>query len=1067
MGRPVTGLEGFKRFPGSRDHMDVAESLQAVTKKPGYEEWDYDECMAENDGKIQTQKGHYKSVDSGGAKVVIVPDKKFKRVEFNSVQSVNKKIKLGQVADEGGNVDTRMRAIADSFVPDFGGTFLQGDAVGAVLAASDGDPATSPPTSARAKGAGSSGSTLGARLAPQQADDGGPPAIAGGGPSNAAAAKPKAKPKGKANQGQGPRGRPKKPLVQKVEEYEEQFSSSLPTDAGWWGSEVKSILGSLRDIAKDIDNRLKKEPDSEEIDTLTIARKKLTAIMAIVEQASKTSLDDDSFKDTDDMTVTKLQLEPTATLQFPPRVSYARHKFDIRSVSSIDAWLVQVSSASLRKAGLANVSEEQERLWSECMSTILKMKGADMNSTFDEFFAEDRDFDLEDDAMSFLTAFGVCWCMFSYVDLDLLVELGKEAVDALDEAAKPTTGTQLGGALMGLPKGRKLLESFRAHVAKAEHTQGIIASLAAPMNKFKETADAALPHIGATNVASLGELRAALLELRSDFEAKVPLCLASFKPDFSKGERCEHFLHLASSVRLALVDVLKPVMSGGATLETLATWVEQPSASRNRMLDLTSTLVQCKVVFGSSADLTACGFFLKLIECMVECGATITKQDATIEGAQKMQKNFEAVFRSSNDAVGEEFKKSMQDLASSPLFSPDGAFHQKIASCLHAHGRPIVQALADEVQKIFKEFPLDNSSLAGADAQKAAALADSVLPDPIVNNVVKWAASCGDPVLLQQALYLSNSHAFAKSLAAARVLGEAVLNHAKIDKRAITQAQVNVLKDTRARHAGFEAFLKENAKQLCDCESVDVASHIPILKQFVNPKALGPVLLEQSLTIQSRFAETWTKDLESLCEQVEASCPNYAPVRESLLSNDVMIETLTNNPKYGGIGKLTSLMKEYRRLVKVLHADRQPALISAEVTKKTKELIDLGVETVAFTFFIWKVKVAWKDVVNPTLAKKNVEQLRLELKPSGVTLTQQMEDYLKAWGDGVAPSDAVADRDGTAKARWRAEGQANGDSTSGPPAAAGAAPPAEAAVGKKKSLAERAKEARAKRIRAA
>eukprot|EP00959_Pyramimonas_sp_CCMP1952_P453115 9467715-Pyramimonas_sp.AAC.1 len=424
--------------------MDVTESLQAVTKKPGYEEWDYDEYMAENDGKIQTQKGHYKSVDSGGATVVIVPDKKFKRVEFNSVQSVNKKIKLGQVADEGGNVDTRMRAIADSFVPDFGGTFLQGDAVGAVLAASDGDPATSPPTSARAKGAGISGSMLGARLAPQQADDGGRPTIAGEESSNAAAAKPKAKPKGKSNQGQGPRGRPKKPLVQKVEEYEEQFSSSLPTDACWWGSEVKSILGSLRDIAKDIDNRLKKEPDSEEIDKLTIARKKLTAIMAIVEQAlmpsilfhphsrssvsppssssvspcppialplalaqaSKTSLDDDSFKDTYDMTVTKLQLEPTATLQFPPHVSYARHKFDIRSVSSIDAWLVQVSSASLRKAGLANVSEEQERLWSERMSTILKMKDADMNSTFDELFAEDRDFDLEDDAMSFLTAFG-------------------------------------------------------------------------------------------------------------------------------------------------------------------------------------------------------------------------------------------------------------------------------------------------------------------------------------------------------------------------------------------------------------------------------------------------------------------------------------------------------------------------------------------------------------------------------------------------------------------------------------------------------------------------------------
>ena len=65
---------------------------------------------------------------------------------------------------------------------------------------------------------------------------------------------------------------------------EDEFSKSLPTDVCWWGSEAKAIVRAMTNLSRDIDTRLKVEPDTETIQNLAMAQKKLGSMVSIVEE---------------------------------------------------------------------------------------------------------------------------------------------------------------------------------------------------------------------------------------------------------------------------------------------------------------------------------------------------------------------------------------------------------------------------------------------------------------------------------------------------------------------------------------------------------------------------------------------------------------------------------------------------------------------------------------------------------------------------------------------------------------------------------------------------------------
>ena len=66
-------------------------------------------------------------------------------------------------------------------------------------------------------------------------------------------------------------------------------------------------------------------------------------------------------------------------------------------------------------------------------------------------------------------------------------------------------------------------------------------------------------------------------------------------------------------------------------------------------------------------------------------------------------------------------------------------------------------------------------------------------------------------------------------------------------------------------------------------------------------------------------------------------------------------------------------------------------MIEIALMTRCQDAVDLAVETVAFTKFLFHATREWTTINNPIMAAKVVQSLRTNLKPSGVRLTDQME----------------------------------------------------------------------------
>ena len=103
-------------------------------------------------------------------------------------------------------------------------------------------------------------------------------------------------------------------------------------------------------------------------------------------------------------------------------------------------------------------------------------------------FSTERTYDLEERVVDFVVSFSVGVHVKDYSDLSELVDIGAEAVAALDRAV-PTlgqTGTALGSVVVGIPRGRRILDEFRLYVAKAKHTQEVRATVGAAARRLKQ-----------------------------------------------------------------------------------------------------------------------------------------------------------------------------------------------------------------------------------------------------------------------------------------------------------------------------------------------------------------------------------------------------------------------------------------------------------------------------------------------------------------------------------------------------------------------------------------------------
>eukprot|EP00959_Pyramimonas_sp_CCMP1952_P097442 2036904-Pyramimonas_sp.AAC.1 len=64
---------------------------------------------------------------------------------------------------------------------------------------------------------------------------------------------------------------------------------------------------------------------------------------------------------------------------------------------------------------------------------------------------------------------------------------------------------------------------------------------------------------------------------------------------------------------------------------------------------------------------------------------------------------------------------------------------------------------------------------------------------------------------------------------------------------------------------------------------------------------------------------------------------------------------MTSNPKYASIGPLAGELRTYSKHAKDIHKDGRGMMVSAEVLSRANSAADYGVETVAYTFFLFQV----------------------------------------------------------------------------------------------------------------
>lgn len=218
--------------------------------------------------------------------------------------------------------------------------------------------------------------------------------------------------------------------------------------------------------------------------------------------------------------------------------------------------------------------------------------------------------------------------------------------------------------------------------------------------------------------------------------------------------------------------------------------------------------------------------------------------------------------------------------------------------------------------------------------------------------------------------------------------------------------QTHLVKQLRSRHSVYVGFMQKQGSAMLFPPSGAPKHHIVALHGLVNTEILHTRLLDEVQKIMNSFRNSWSSDAEALAGQLETSCPDWGPVRETLMDNDVMVTAMCDNKAYGTLAIVVGEIKKQLKLIKVVHDDRRGVMIDIAIINRCQRASDLAVETVAFTFFLYHATREWKKINNVLLAAKAVQSLRINLKPSGVKLTDQMEKFLDKFEAGELLGDA-------------------------------------------------------------
>ena len=436
-----------------------------------------------------------------------------------------------------------------------------------------------------------------------------------------------------------------------------------------------------------------------------------------------------------------------------------------------------------------------------------------------------------------------------------------------------------------------------------------------------------------------------------------------------------------------------------------------------------------KSLFGQTEWYDAVSHAWGMIEWLVDCVAFLNASDSwSASRCQSLQRSITTHFHPLPTAVCEEIGHSSWwsdrtlEFYSSELLS-SSSFQHRISAIISADGEAALKDVIDTLSGIFGttigEVKISDW---GTDVlERATTLTDTI---GLFKTSIEWANSSGDKGLADQLRHVHSLVSLASSAATCVIYTRSTFaNETDMVGRKVSADQIAMVRDLASQLDAYSTIA--SVPNCFDSDHSRWTYHVDIFHTFFpDLPAVNKSVVAEAVHILHVFGASWSADLTALADGIESACPDWHGARDTILDHPDLVSALCDNPDYSAVGPLSAELKSQIKLVKSIGTFHSGALVDAALLSRAAQVADYGVETVAYTFVLWKLTRSWLSIDNQTMAEGEVEELKAKLVPTRVTLCDQLECEIEAWLDGSKVKALQAVRDAPA------HGDANRGTTS-------------------------------------
>ncbi|CAK0885524.1 unnamed protein product, partial [Prorocentrum cordatum] len=343
-------------------------------------------------------------------------------------------------------------------------------------------------------------------------------------------------------------------------------------------------------------------------------------------------------------------------------------------------------------------------------------------------------------------------------------------------------------------------------------------------------------------------------------------------------------------------------------------------------------------------------------------------------------------------------KDATEQFLSSPFICGEGGYASKVAGALESYSKPIVDPLITFLKTVFGENKLGDIDLGRAGDVSAISVELSAF-----SPALSWAEEAGDKALSTQLTYLYNAASLLVHVMKMKRFADVTFAPGAAMKDAkVTEETLKMVCDGRASYNAFDTCVSLAGGSDLFADNGD-PYHSKAFHSIVDFEPFNRSIRACFVAVQGAFGGSWSSNLAALRGAIEEGCPNWQWAKDTLLDHVDLCDALCKNEKYSSLSPLAAEIKRQVKLIK--RADHYPCLPPLVDPKGLKDSViagDLGIETVSFTFAIYKLLKSWPgSVLSKPEAEKQVIALKKSLEPSKVQLSDQINLELNRWEDGT------------------------------------------------------------------